>query len=113
MSTPAVLPVPVAEEEDITRQRDRQWDYDDDTVQRRPSRKGKEKESEAGEDLPWSANGESSFPLDEQSLNGGTRASSYPPVNDEQEETRRIQEVSPCGAVPDDIPGLALIVLFD
>lgn len=105
MSTPAILPVSVEEEEDIARQRHPQWNYDDDTVQRRPSRKGKEKESEVGEDLPWSANGESSFPLSEQqSLNGGTRTSSYPPLNDEQEETRRIQEVSPCGPVLN-IPG--------
>ncbi|KAJ3529211.1 hypothetical protein NMY22_g9082 [Coprinellus aureogranulatus] len=95
MSTPAILPVPVAEEEDITRQQNGHWGYNDDAIHRRPSRKGKEKESEPEEDLAWSGNGasSSSLPLEEeQSLNGGPRTSSYPPLNDEQEETRRIQE---------------------
>jgi hypothetical protein len=105
MSIPAIIPVSVAEAEDIARPQHRQWDHDDDAARRRPSRKGKEKETEFEEGSPWSANGDSPLPPDEESLNDSSRVSSYPPLNDEQEETRRIQEVSTCAAAFVAIPG--------
>ncbi|KAJ2918015.1 hypothetical protein MD484_g2388, partial [Candolleomyces efflorescens] len=90
MSTPAVLPVPAAEEEDITRHR--AWHYDDDPdsppARSSSSRKGKERES------PYGLHDDSStIELTATEEPTSSRTSEYPPLNDAQEESRRIQEV--------------------
>lgn len=95
MSQPAVIPVSPLEEEEFSNQQD--YPRYDDRVQRRPSRKGKEKELPEVTS-PWSNNStRESSPVDsrpDEALHG-ERPSSYPPVNDEEEESRRIQEVGP------------------
>ncbi|KAF5317069.1 hypothetical protein D9611_003793 [Ephemerocybe angulata] len=89
MSKPAIIRVSTAEEDDVTRHPHPARGYYDDSIQRRPSRKGKEKEIET-----WSADTRESSPVDfsQNEALTGSQGSSYPPVNDEEEETRRIQE---------------------